>query len=109
MGRWSARHRKIAIFGWLAFVQFNMKGDDKVAEKNIDPIVAATVAVANAHPDLYVGEAGSISSNKALDETFNKQLKQAGERSIPLTLAVLVIVFGALFAAGVPLLLALSA
>ena len=20
MGRWSARHRKIAIFGWLAFV-----------------------------------------------------------------------------------------
>ncbi len=38
---------------------------------------------------------------------FNKQLAQAGERSIPLTLLILLLVFGALVAAGVPLLLAL--
>src|SRR5207302_7497569 len=69
----------------------------------------ATDKVANAHPSFYVGEAGSISSGKALDAMFNKQLAQAGERSIPLTLLILLLVFGAIVAAGVPLLLALSA
>src|SRR5207248_853459 len=52
---------------------------------------------------------GSISSGKALNDMFNKQLTQAGERSIPLTLLILLLVFGAFVAAGVPLLLALSA
>ncbi len=90
-------------------VTFDMKGDNEVATKNIDAITAATEKVAKAHPDFYVGEAGSISSGKALDEMFNKQLAQAGERSVPLTLLVLLLVFGAVVAAGVPLLLALSA
>ena len=76
-------------------------------QKNIDAITAATDEVARRHPGFYVGEAGSISSGKALDEMFNKQLAQAGERSVPLTLLVLLLVFGALVAAGVPLLLAL--
>ena len=92
-----------------AIVQFEMKGDYDVAIASIDAITTATGKVAKAHPELYVGEAGSASSGKALDAMFNEQLKQAGERSIPLTLAVLLVVFGALVAAGVPLLLALSA
>jgi RND superfamily putative drug exporter len=40
---------------------------------------------------------------------FNKQLGQAGLRSVPLTLLILVLVFGSIVAAGVPLLLALTA
>ena len=60
------------------------------------------------HPGFFVGEAGSISSGKALDKMFNDQLKLAGERSIPITIIVLLLVFGALVAVGVPLLLALS-
>jgi RND superfamily putative drug exporter len=39
---------------------------------------------------------------------FNDQLKLAGERSIPITIIVLLLVFGALVAVGIPLLLALS-
>jgi uncharacterized membrane protein YdfJ with MMPL/SSD domain len=92
-----------------ALVEWNMKGTQTVAEKNIDRITAATDAVAKAHPDFYIGEAGTASSNKALNEMFNSQLKTAGERSIPLTLLILVIVFGSIIAAGLPLLLALSA
>src|SRR5207237_4768828 len=53
-------------------------------------------------------EAGSVSSGKALDKMFVDQLKTAGERSIPITILVLLLVFGALVAVGVPLLLALS-
>jgi putative drug exporter of the RND superfamily len=92
-----------------AMVEWEMKGTSKIATKHISQLTTATAAVAKRHPSFYVGEAGSISSNKALNDTFKKQLAQAGERSIPLTLIVLLVVFGAIVAAGVPLLLALSA
>jgi uncharacterized membrane protein YdfJ with MMPL/SSD domain len=37
MGRWSARHRKIAIFGWLAFVVASVVIGGKIGMKTIDP------------------------------------------------------------------------
>jgi uncharacterized membrane protein YdfJ with MMPL/SSD domain len=104
-----AHRDQISKDGRTAMVEWTMKGDDKVAKKNIDALTAATANVAKVHPDFYVGEAGSISSGKALDKLFTDQLRQAGERSVPLTLAVLIVVFGALVAAGLPLLLALTA
>jgi uncharacterized membrane protein YdfJ with MMPL/SSD domain len=103
------RADQISADGHSAIVEWQMKGDSKLATKRIDALTSATAAVAKAHPGFYVGEAGSISSNKALSKTMNRQLAQAGERSIPLTLAVLLLVFGAIVAAGLPLLLALSA
>jgi RND superfamily putative drug exporter len=95
--------------GRAALVEWEMTGDVDAAKANIDPITDATAATAARHPDLYIGQAGAVSSNKALEDAFGTQLKQAGVRSVPLTLLVLVVVFGALVAAGVPLLLALSA
>jgi len=89
-------------------VTFDMKGKYENAKKKIDPIETAVAKVAAAHPGFYVGEAGSVSSGKALDKMFTDQLKLAGERSIPITIIVLLLVFGALVAVGVPLLLALS-
>ncbi len=91
-----------------AMVTFEMKGKYDDATKKIAPIEAAVAKVAADHPGFYVGEAGAISSGKALDKMFNDQLKLAGERSIPITIVVLLLVFGALIAVGVPLLLALS-
>jgi RND superfamily putative drug exporter len=95
--------------GHTALVEFTMNGTDKEAKKVIDPVVKATDGVQAKHPDFYVSEAGSISTGKALDKLFNSQLASAGERSIPLTLLILVLVFGAVVAAGIPLLLALTA
>ena len=89
-------------------VTFDMKGKYDDAKKKIDPIEAAVAKLAKAHPDFYVGQAGAVSSGKALDKMFSDQLKLAGERSIPITFIVLLLVFGALVAVGVPLLLALS-
>jgi uncharacterized membrane protein YdfJ with MMPL/SSD domain len=103
------RAGQISANGHAAIVEWQMRGDSKLATKRIDTLTAATAAVANAHPRFYVGEAGSISSGKALSKTMDRQLAQAGERSVPLTLAVLLLVFGAIVAAGLPLLLALSA
>ncbi len=100
---------QISADGHSAMVEWDMKGKSKVATKHIGAIEAATASVAKSHPDFYVGEAGSISSGKALNDEFNSLLAKAGERSIPLTLIILLLVFGAIVAAGVPLLLALSA
>src|SRR5947207_7736037 len=85
-----------------------MKGTPDAAKTKIDSIEASVAKVGDRHPGFYVGEAGSVSSGKALDKMFVDQLKTAGERSIPITILVLLLVFGAIVAVGVPLLLALS-
>src|SRR5438093_3872770 len=89
-------------------VGWDMKGTYDNAKPKIDGIVSAVGKVADRHPGFYVAEAGSVSSGKALDKMFSDQLKLAGERSIPITVIVLLLVFGALVAVGVPLLVALS-
>jgi uncharacterized membrane protein YdfJ with MMPL/SSD domain len=91
-----------------AMVTWEMKGKYDDAKTKIDAVEAAVTKVADRNPSFYVGEAGAVSSEKALDKMFNDQLKTAGERSIPITIIVLLLVFGALVAVGVPLLLALS-
>ena len=94
--------------GHSAMVQWDMRGEKKAAEKKIDAILATTKTVAARHPTFTIGEAGSVSSGKALDKLFTDQLALAGERSIPITIIVLFLVLGSLVAVGVPLLLALS-
>src|SRR5215471_910928 len=95
---------QISADGHSAMVEWNMKGSNEVATSHIDALTKATAAVAARHPGFTIGEAGSISSGKALDNAFSQQLAKAGERSIPLTLLILLLVFGAVVAAGVPLL-----
>src|SRR5919198_1745689 len=97
-----AKNRRTVIVTW------NMRGKAEVAKKKINAIEASIAKVGDRHPGFYVGEAGSVSSGKAIDKMFADQLKTAGERSIPITIVVLLLVFGALVAVGVPLLLALS-
>ena len=90
-----------------AMVTWEMRGDADEAEKNIVAVSAKSEGVAKRHPGFYVGHAG-VSSNKALDKMFTDQLKLAGERSIPITIAVLLLVLGSLVAVGIPILLALT-
>jgi uncharacterized membrane protein YdfJ with MMPL/SSD domain len=103
-------HRdQVSRDGHTALVEWDMSGTLKAAEKQIDPLTAAVSSVATRHPGFYIGEAGAVSSSKALDRMFNSQLGKAGERSIPLTLLILVLVFGSLLAAWIPLMLGLQA
>jgi uncharacterized membrane protein YdfJ with MMPL/SSD domain len=90
-----------------AMVQWEMRGDSDRAQKNIDVLSAATTNVGKQHPGFFVGHAG-VSSDKGLEEMFTDQLKLAGERSIPITIGVLLLVLGTLVAVGIPVLLALS-
>src|SRR5437762_1961 len=90
-----------------AMVQWEMKGDADEAQLKIDGLSARTEDVAKRYPAFFIGHAG-VSSDKALDKMFIDQLKLAGERSIPITIGVLLLVLGSLVAVGIPILLALS-
>src|SRR3954471_22091848 len=88
-------------------VPWEMRGDSDEAEKNVDALSTASENVAARHPAFYIGHAG-VSSNKALNKLFLDQLALAGERSIPITIAVLLLVLGSIVAVGIPILLALT-
>ena len=62
-----------------------------------------------AHPGFFIGEMGDASAPKAVIDQYGKDLGKAGMLSLPITLIILLVTFGALVAAGIPLLLALTA
>jgi uncharacterized membrane protein YdfJ with MMPL/SSD domain len=91
-----------------ALIEFQIRGDSDDATAKIDPVVAAVADAQKAHPELFIGSFG-VSAAKEVDGAFMDDLKKAGILSVPVTLIILLIVFGALVAAGIPLLLALTA
>jgi len=100
---------QISRNGHAALVDFSIRGDaDKAADK-IDPVLAQVDAAQKAHPELFIGEFGDASAVKAVQTAFADDLGKAGLLSLPVTLAILLLAFGALVAAGIPLLLALTA
>jgi RND superfamily putative drug exporter len=82
---------------------------EDLADTRIEKVLAATSAVATAHPRVTVAEMGDASLNHAINGVVGDDFKRAETLSLPITLGILLLTFGALFAAGVPLLLALSA
>ena len=95
--------------GRSALITFEIPGDDDVAEDRVDGTLAATAAAQKANPDVYVGQFGDASADKAISKAFEDDFKKAEVLSLPITLLILVVAFGALVAAGVPLLLGLTA
>jgi len=69
----------------------------------------SVLAAAAAHPGVTVEETGDISASDARDRVVNSDLHRAELLSIPVTLLVLLFAFGAVVAALVPVLLALTA
>ena len=101
---------QIAPNGHAALVEFEIRGDaDKAADK-IGPVLDRVDEVQQAHPQLFIGEFGDASAVDARrDGRSARTSAKAGLLSLPITLIILVVAFGALVAAGIPLLLALTA
>jgi uncharacterized membrane protein YdfJ with MMPL/SSD domain len=100
---------QISKDGRSALVTFQITGNPDSAQDRVDPALAATAAVQRAHPDLFIGEVGDGSANKAVTKRVADDFRRAEFTSLPVTLAILVLAFGALVAAGVPLLLGITA
>jgi uncharacterized membrane protein YdfJ with MMPL/SSD domain len=94
--------------GRSALVTFEIAGDEETATDRIDPALATTAAAAKANPELRIEQFGDASADKAISKQFEDDFQKAELTSLPITLLILVLAFGALVAAGVPLLLALS-
>jgi uncharacterized membrane protein YdfJ with MMPL/SSD domain len=92
-----------------ALVKFEIAGDSTEAADRVDPVLAAVATVQDQHPTLRIDQFGDASANKAIDKTINDDLAKAGELSLPITLIILIITFGTIVAAGIPLLLAITA
>jgi uncharacterized membrane protein YdfJ with MMPL/SSD domain len=95
--------------GHSALVEFDVRGDSETAGDRVKPIEAAVKAAQRAHPELRIEEFGDASVGSAIDRFISNDLQRAETLSLPVTLLILIIAFGALVAAGVPVLLAVSA
>ena len=89
-------------------VPVEIKGLSDDASDKVDPIVDRVAELQKANPDFTIGSFGE-STNKAVYAAFMDDLLKAGAFSVPLTLIILLVAFGALVAAGIPLLLGLTA
>jgi putative drug exporter of the RND superfamily len=105
----AAAHGLISADGRSELVTFNVAGNPNNADQLVGPALRAVAGVQARHPGLRVTEAGEASFGRVSSSLYGADFHHAELTSVPITLALLLIVFGALIAAGIPLLLAGSA
>jgi RND superfamily putative drug exporter len=89
-----------------ALVTFNVAGKPDNDDTAVVPALNAVAAVQAHHLGLKVEEAGDASVDRAIGSITGNDFRKAEVTSIPVSLVLLLVVFGALIAAGIPLLLA---
>src|ERR687897_375193 len=95
--------------GRSVMVTFSPKGDYDQALTYIASIETAVDKAEKRHPGFSVEELGSVTTERDVQAAFKSMLAKAGMIAIPLTLIILLLVFGSFVAAAVPLLLAITA
>jgi len=95
--------------GDAILVNVTMRGDPDTAQDRVQPLQDATSATQHSYPKLRVEEVGDASLGKGVNTELGKSFGKATGISLPVTLIILLVAFGAIIAAGVPVLLALSA
>jgi uncharacterized membrane protein YdfJ with MMPL/SSD domain len=93
--------------GRSALVTFDVPGEN--AEDRVNPSLEAVAALDRQHGDFRIEQFGEGSADKALSQAFEDDFQKAEFTSLPITLVILILAFGALLAAFVPLLLAVTA
>src|SRR3954462_10735675 len=100
---------QISADGHSALVRFEIAGDEDQSQDRVGATLDATSAVQAANPGFTVEQVGDASINKQLNDSIQKDFGKAFVTSLPITLVILLIAFGALVAASIPLILALTA
>ncbi|SHM76235.1 MMPL family transporter [Actinacidiphila paucisporea] len=101
--------RSISVDGRSALVRFDVRGEAKTAADRVEPVTARVEQVQAKHPDLRIEEFGDASAEKVLNDAFGSDFKTAEFSAVPLALGILLIAFGALVAALLPVALAMTA
>ncbi|GAA4943145.1 MMPL family transporter [Actinoplanes utahensis] len=93
--------------GRSTLITFDIAGDPETSGERVAPALDAIARVQAAHPGLYIAEAGGASANKLQTEKLEDGLTRLGMLSIPVTLGILLVAFGAVVASFLPVLLAI--
>ncbi|MFF5156699.1 MMPL family transporter [Streptomyces sp. NPDC000348] len=95
--------------GRSALVRFDVRGDPDTAGERIEPVLKAVEEVQKDHESLRIEEIGGASMMKTFDDAFGDDFKKAEYSAVPVALGILLIAFGALVAALLPVALAITA
>jgi len=95
--------------GRSALMQFDIRGNVDTAASRVQPALDTVKGVQASEPSLRVGEFGLASANHLIGDTVTSDFRHAEYTSIPITLAILLLAFGALVAAILPVLLGFTA
>ncbi|MEV4252844.1 MMPL family transporter [Spirillospora sp. NPDC049652] len=90
-------------------VVFDIAGDPEKADEHVQPILDVTAAAQKANPDVTIGQFGGTSAGKWFDNAVGNDFKRAEITALPLALGILLVAFGALLAALLPVALAFTA
>jgi len=96
----------VSASGRSALVTFQVAGPHSRADTAVGADLAAVARVQARHPGVRVTEAGDASTDGAASALMGQDFRKAELTSVPVTLVLLIAVFGALIAAGIPVLLA---
>ena len=99
----------IAKDGHDALVRFDMKGDADTAGDRVQPVLDAVSRAAAGRPGFSIGEFGDASGEAWYNSAMGSDFGRAEWTAVPLALGILLVAFGALVAALLPVLLALTA
>ncbi|WP_328464655.1 MMPL family transporter [Actinoplanes sp. NBC_00393] len=92
--------------GRSTLISFTIGGDAETAGDRVGPALDTVSKVQAAHPDLYIAEAGDASGDKLIGDELEEGLTRLSLLSIPVTLGILLVAFGAVVAALLPVALA---
>ncbi|MFI5686611.1 MMPL family transporter [Streptomyces sp. NPDC051636] len=101
--------RTISKDGRSALVQFDMRGDSDTAGDRVEPVMKAVEGVQKDHGSLRIEEIGGASMMKTFSDAFGDDFQKAEYSAVPVALGILLIAFGALVAALLPVALAITA
>ena len=99
----------VSADGRSVLVTFQVPGNPDNATSAVQPAQAAVADVQARFPGLRVAEAGDASISNAVTTSLSNDFHKAEATSVPVTLILLLVVFGSLIAAGIPVLLAITA
>ncbi len=97
----------VSADGHSALVRFDVPGNVADVNKAATADQRAVAAVQGRHPDLRIAQSGDASITQAVNNSLS--FSKAEGTSVPITLILLLIIFGSLVAAAIPVLLALTA
>ncbi|MEU8675996.1 MMPL family transporter [Streptomyces sp. NPDC048560] len=92
-----------------ALITFEMKGEAATAADRVQPVLDAVSGVREARTDVEIHQFGEASAGKWLGDLLAEDFRKAEFTAVPLALGILLVAFGAVVAALLPVGLALTA